>query len=127
MGKVLESLCGLDNVFDLLQHFQSCALSILNPNRASKSASFTYLATWMTDSWPGQPGLCRKGGFLRKGSCGSLFLFSLSSWPSPRMLHCTMHVWTYIQVCVYCRSVPGSCLRPWITKSLINNTKLINS
>ena len=51
-------------------------------------------------SWPGQPGLCRKGGFLRKGSCGSLFLFSLSSWPSPRMLHCTMHVWTYIQVYV---------------------------
>ena len=66
MGKVLESLCGLDSVFDLLQHFQSCAPSILNPNRASKSASFTYLATWVTElAWPTRT--LPKGRFFKKG------------------------------------------------------------
>ena len=66
LGKVLESLCGLDNVFDLLQHSQSCALSILNPNRASKSASFTYLATWVTElAWPTRT--LPKGRFFKKG------------------------------------------------------------
>ena len=65
LGKVLESLCGLDNVFDL-QHFQSCALSILNPNKASKSASFTYLATWATElAWPTRT--LPKGRFFKKG------------------------------------------------------------
>ena len=64
LGKVLESLCS--NVFDLLQHFQSCALSILNPNKASKTAFFTYLATWVTElAWPTRT--LPKGRFFKKG------------------------------------------------------------